>query len=202
MSSKSAGGLEGGSVFGAEGLGHVGAVQPHLVGIDLLVPVTAAGGAWLQVELVVQELRSLGILCLRGGAVEEEHGAAHLDVVEGVGVGLVASNRPIGVDASVYCGLDRVVVRRVVGVVPLGHHAVQADAVLVSPGAGGGGGCGLRLLEDGCGHLLRGGGRRDDLRQRAGDEAEEECCGQQLGQAHASFSVNSKAANQNTACGP
>ena len=39
--------LEGCSVCGAEGLGHVGAVEPHLVGVDLLVPVASAGGARL-----------------------------------------------------------------------------------------------------------------------------------------------------------
>ena len=84
MSSKSCGLLEGGGVRGAEGLGHVGAVEPHLVGVDLLVPVAAAGGAGLQGELVVEELGGLGVLFLLGDAVDEQDGAAHLDVVEGV----------------------------------------------------------------------------------------------------------------------
>ena len=56
------GGLEGDGVLGAEGFGHVGAVEPHLVGIDLLVPVAAAGSARLKGELVVEELRGLGVL--------------------------------------------------------------------------------------------------------------------------------------------
>ncbi len=150
------GGLEGGGVLGAEGFGHVGAVEPHLVGVDLLVPVAAAGGARLKGELVVEELGGAGVLGVLGDAVEEEDGAAHLDVVEGVGLGLVADDCAVGGDAWIDGGLDEVEDRGVGGVVPHGGHAVQTDSVFVSPGAGGGGG-GRALVEDGCGHLLGGG---------------------------------------------
>src|ERR1039458_10083648 len=61
--------LEGGTIRGAEGLGHVGPAEPHLVGVDLLVPVAAAGGARLEGELVVEELGGLGVLVLLGDAV-------------------------------------------------------------------------------------------------------------------------------------
>jgi hypothetical protein len=205
------GGLEGDGVFGAKGFGHVSAVEPHLVGIDLLVPVAAGGSARLKGELIVEKLRGERVLGLRCDAVEEEDGAAHLDVVEGVGLGLVAHNAAIGGDAWIDGCLDEVEDGGVGGVVPHGGHAVEAEAVFVSPGAGGGGG-GRVLEEDGCGHLLggdncgwrglRGGGpcrcrtlHGGGLRGGAGGEAEDECCGESPGQSHDSFS-----ADQHTAC--
>ena len=166
------GGLEGGGVLGAEGLGHVGPVEPHLVGIDLLVPVASAGRARLKVELAVEEPGGEGVLRLRGDTVEKEDGAAHLDVVEGMSLGLVADDGAVGGDAGIDRGLDEVEDCGVGGVVPLGDHAVETDAIFVSPGAGRGG-CGRVLLKDGCGHLLRGSGRRGELREGAGDEAED-----------------------------
>ncbi len=191
------GGLEGDGELGAEGFGHVGAVEPHLVGVDLLVPVAAAGGARLKGELIVEELGGAGVLGVLGDAVEEEDGAAHLDVVEGVGLGLVADDCAVGGDAWIDGGLDEVEDCGVGGVVPLGCHAVQTDSVFVAPGAGGGGG-GRALLEDGRGHHLGGGGqgggrrgglwrcglRRGHLRECDGGEAEDECCGEQIRQAH------------------
>ena len=138
--------LEGGGVLGPKGLGHVGAVEPHLVGVDLLVPVAAAGGAGLKGELVVEELGGAGVLGVLGDAVEEEDGAAHLDVVQRVRVGFVAGDCAVGGDAGTDRGLDEAEDRGVVGGVPHGGHAVQTDSVFVSPGAGGGGGCAGRVL--------------------------------------------------------
>ena len=120
-----------------------------------------------------------------------------------MGVGFVAGDGAVGGDAWVDGGLDKVEDRGVGGGVPLGDHAVEADAVFISPGAWRGGG-GRVLLEDGSGHLLgwceqgggrRGGLRRGDLGEGAGGVAEEQCCGEQIRQAHGSFS-----ADQDSAC--
>ena len=146
--------LEGGGVGGAEGLGHVGAVEPHLVGVDLLVPVAARGGARLDGELVFEEPGGLGVLFLLGNAVDEQRGAAHLDVVEGVAGGFVGGDGAVGGDVLVDGGLDVGEVVAVSGGVPLGGDAIEQRAFLVGPLVVGGDG---PLLEDGDGHLLGGG---------------------------------------------
>ena len=101
----------------------------------------------------MEEFGGLGVLVLLGDAVEEQGGAAHLDVVEGVGVGFVAGDGAVGGDVFVDCGLDVGEVVAVGGGVPLGGHAIEQRAFFVSPLVVGGDG---PLLEDGGGHLLRG----------------------------------------------
>ena len=126
------GGLEGDGVLGAEGLGHVGAVEPHLVGVDLLVPVAAAGRARLHRELAVQEFGGLGVARVLGDPIEQQDGAAHLNVVQGVRIGLVSGNCSVGGYILVHRGLD---VGKVVGVgggMPLGGHAVEQEAEFVA----------------------------------------------------------------------
>ena len=154
--------LESGEIGCAERLGHVGAVEPHLIGVGLLVPVAAAGGARLEGELVFEEFGGLGVLVLLGDAVEQEGGAAHFNVVEGVAGGLEAGDGSVGGDVFVDRGLDVGEVGAVCGGVPLGGHAVQQDAFFVGPLAGACrvGGTGGPLANDGGGHLLAGSGGR------------------------------------------
>ena len=87
-----------GSVFGAEGLGHVEAVEPHLVGIALLVPVAAFGVARLLRELIVEEGGGGEVALVLRDAVEEEKLAAEEDVVELMLFGLERGDGAVGCD--------------------------------------------------------------------------------------------------------
>ena len=69
-------------VFRAEGLGHIKAVEPHLVGIALLVPIAAFDVAGLCAKLVPEEGGGGEVALVLRDAVEEEKLAAEKDVVE------------------------------------------------------------------------------------------------------------------------
>ena len=130
-------------------------------------------------ELVVEEFGGLGVFFLLGDAVDEQVGAAHLDVVEGVAGGFVAGDGAVGGDVFVDGGLDVGEVGAVGGGVPLGGEAVEQDAFFIGPlaGAGGIGGAGGPLLDDGGGHLLRGRGGGRDLGEGGGGNGEREGSG-------------------------
>ncbi len=175
--------LERGCVRCAEGFGHESAVEPNLIRIDLLVPVSAACCARLDGKLIFEEFRRLRVFLLLGDAVDEERGATHFDVVEGVAVGFVAGDDAIGGDVFIDCGLDVGEVSSVGGGVPLGGHTVQRDAFFVGPLTlviDGGDYSSRPLLDDGCGHLLRWG----ILRCCSGGNSEHQTCCQGPDQLH------------------
>ncbi len=53
--------VEGAAELGQERRGHVRAVEPHLIRINLLVPEAAVHGARLRFELALQEPQRLGV---------------------------------------------------------------------------------------------------------------------------------------------
>nr|GFD09747.1 hypothetical protein [Tanacetum cinerariifolium] len=71
-------------VLGHEWARHVGAVEPHLAGVFLLVPVAAVAGFGLLLKLRVQLLQGYFILLLLGIGVELKQELARVDVVEAV----------------------------------------------------------------------------------------------------------------------
>ena len=81
-------GIVNGRIVGVEGLGHVQAVQPHLMGVGLLVPEAPFAGAGMVLELVAQGLHGGHPAGIAGAVVEDEEGVAGADVV-GVEVGLL-----------------------------------------------------------------------------------------------------------------
>ena len=56
-------------VFGIERLGHVKAVQPHLIGVYGLVPETSFRGAGLALKLAVEGIHCHAVLFLSGNVV-------------------------------------------------------------------------------------------------------------------------------------
>ena len=69
-------------IQGVEGLGHIQAVQPDLVGVNLLVPEVALHGAGLAEKLAPQHVGGLAVLLLVGLIIEGEEHAALVDVVQ------------------------------------------------------------------------------------------------------------------------
>src|ERR1700677_100373 len=90
-----------GGVLGAEGFGHVDAVQPHLVGVALLVPVAARSGSRLLRELVVEKGGGREIAWVVCYLVEEQKLAAEQDVVELMLVGLERGDGTVGSEKGV-----------------------------------------------------------------------------------------------------
>ena len=56
--------IEFGLILHVERLSHVHAVQPYLVGIDLLVPEVAFLGTWLRLHLTVDQVDRLAVFFL------------------------------------------------------------------------------------------------------------------------------------------
>ena len=71
-------------IFGIEGHGHIQAVQPHLVRINLFVPETALGIAGLGLQLAVQLFYRLEIFLFRIAFNQFEQGPAGADMVQGI----------------------------------------------------------------------------------------------------------------------
>ena len=67
-----------------EYLGHIDAVQPHLVRIDILVPVVAGRGPRLFPQRFPQDIRSLPVLFLSGLLIQFKQHPAFVDVVQSV----------------------------------------------------------------------------------------------------------------------
>ena len=82
--------LQVGGAAGVEHLRHVEAVQPDLVGVDLLVPEVALVGAGLTLQLTAQGIDGAAVLLLAGEAVHIKENSAFADVVQVV-VGLLVT---------------------------------------------------------------------------------------------------------------
>ncbi len=128
---------EGGGIHRAKRLGHIGPVEPDLVGVDGLVPVCSAGGTRLCHKLFMQELRGLGVLRILRHPVDDEQRAAHFYVVESMSFRLVAFDRCSAVgfagDVLVDRGPHVGEVGSVGRLVPFGDHSVQQHAFFVAP---------------------------------------------------------------------
>ncbi len=125
--------LKGDGVLGAKGRCHVRSVQPHLVGIDLFVPVSPARRPGLQGELVVNILRRLVVLRLLGHAINQKHGPSQLNLIQTMRVGMVVLDRSIFSYIFIDRSLDVAEVVPVGSRMPLGCHAIQQDSFFVSP---------------------------------------------------------------------
>ena len=74
-------GIIDGRIVGIEGLGHVEAVEPHLMGVGLLVPEAAFGGAGMVLQLVAEGLHGGHPAGVAGAVIEDVKGVAGADVV-------------------------------------------------------------------------------------------------------------------------
>ena len=82
--------------LGIERGGHIDTVQPHLVGIDLLVPEAPFLSAWMGPQLLPQQRSSLFVALVTGGFVQEEQQLALVDLVK------IVLFRTIGPDAAIW----------------------------------------------------------------------------------------------------
>ena len=85
-----------GLVLHIEGLGHVGAVQPDLPRINVLVPEVALLGAGLGEQLAADGVDGLAVLLVAEDVVEDEQVFALIHVVE------VILLRVVGLDGAVF----------------------------------------------------------------------------------------------------
>ena len=85
-----------GLVLHIEGLGHVGAVQPDLPRINVLVPEVALPGAGLGEQLAADGVDGLAVLLVAEDVVEDEQVFALIHVVE------VVLLRVVGLDGAVF----------------------------------------------------------------------------------------------------
>ena len=88
-------------ILHVEGLGHVGAVQPDLVGIDLLVPEVALLGAGLGLQLAADRLNGVAVALVAGQVVQRKQVFALVDVVQVVLGGVVGLNDAVVLDKVV-----------------------------------------------------------------------------------------------------
>ena len=84
------------AICNVEGLGHVGAVQPHLPRIDVLVPEVALFGAGLGGQLAADGLDGLAVLFIPKDIVQGEQVFALIHVIQIVLLGVV------GLDGAVF----------------------------------------------------------------------------------------------------
>jgi len=85
-----------GLVIHIERLGHVGAVQPDLPGVDVLVPEVALLGAGLGLQLAADDINGLAVFLLAVNVVQGEQVLALIHVVQVVLLGVV------GLDGAVF----------------------------------------------------------------------------------------------------
>ena len=76
---------------GVEGHSHIKAVQPDLIGINILVPEIPGHSAGVIVQNVIRPLHALGPARLSGGLPEHPHGFAEAHLVD-----VVLADHPVG----------------------------------------------------------------------------------------------------------
>ena len=128
--------IEGARIFRVEWPGHIHAVQPHLVGVDLFVPETARPGARLRPELRAQQVHRLLKPFLAGGAVEQEQQPPGIDLVEVVFADPVGQNIPRRGDQRVQVVPDIVIVARFAGLQPHLLDRLVHQPIFVMPAVG------------------------------------------------------------------
>jgi hypothetical protein len=94
-------------IFGIEGLTHVEPVEPHLRGIDLLVPEASVRRPWLLFQLLTQQSGRLLVLFLFGVLVKSKESSAGENIIEVVILQLVGANSTVGIYKVVHALLHK-----------------------------------------------------------------------------------------------
>ncbi len=117
----------------AVGQAHEDAVEPHLIGVDSLVPIDSLLGARLLVELLHEGLHGDEVLCLGIFLVHTCDEMSRADLVEVVVLELICADFALGVDHRV--GVELAVLADVVAAVAqVGvEHSLKLDAHNVAP---------------------------------------------------------------------
>ena len=124
---------ERGLIQGVEGLGHIQAVQPDLIGIDGFVPEVSLKGARLLPDLPIEILRGLFILFLPRLCVQGEEHTPLVDIVKIVFFAVVGADRAVVQHEPVDKALRKVEVTRVPGDIAHGKQGGNHAAVDVVP---------------------------------------------------------------------
>ena len=104
-----------GLVLHVEGLGHVGAVQPHLPRVDVLVPEVALFGAGLGGQLAADGLDGLAVLFIPKDIVQGEQVLALIHVIQIVLLGVVGLDGAILLHKGINEALGEVQILLVAG---------------------------------------------------------------------------------------
>ena len=112
---------------------HVQTIEPDLVGVDALVPETAAGGARLVAQLFFQRFNGLAVARLAGLVIQGIQRAARRDVVQVVFLGHIAANGTVRLDVSLHKAVQHIKVKRITGRLVQRTQADQHTAILVVP---------------------------------------------------------------------
>ena len=96
------------AVLGADGAAHVQAVQPHLVGIALLVPEASLGIAGEVDDVAHQGIQRLAVTLVPGALVQIVHQDAGHDVIHGAAVAV--EDVAVRIDVFIHKALDVFVV--------------------------------------------------------------------------------------------
>ncbi len=107
-------------VHGREDLRHIDAVEPDLVGIDLLVPEVALDRAGLPQQLAVQLVRGETVFLVPVDTVKLEQHAAFVDVVEVIARLVIALDRAVGREKIIHIVTDKFTVAHIAA--DLGHR--------------------------------------------------------------------------------
>src|SRR5262245_30676209 len=83
--------MKDGGVFGVKRLSHVQTIEPHLGGVDLLVPKATFGSARVRPELRPQQTGSLTVFVLFRILIKKEKHSAQLDIVQVVLIDAISS---------------------------------------------------------------------------------------------------------------
>jgi hypothetical protein len=88
-------------IFGIKRPCHIQAIQPHLVGVDLFVPESAAEGAHLMLKLVDQNTDRSSIPRVAGRLKQWEQQPARVNLIQVIFIYLVAAYLSLRVDKMV-----------------------------------------------------------------------------------------------------
>ena len=125
------------AVLHIEGRRHMQPIQPHLIGIALLVPEATVRSAGLMTQLFPEDVRCSAVLFLPSRLVQVKQLAAITDIVQVKAVeGVIADTARIIGNESIHRILDVVEVLLFAGQGVKGLHAAPCDAVVITPAAG------------------------------------------------------------------
>ena len=123
-------------VQGIEGLGHVDAVQPHLVGVDGLVPEIPLMGAGLPAQLCPEEIRRPAVFFIPGALIQGKKHPALVDVVQVIGFRLEGADGTVLAHKVIHAFLDELEIARVAREMLHLRQGGEHTAVYVVPGGG------------------------------------------------------------------
>ena len=120
-------------IQGGEGLGHVDAVQPDLIGVNLLVPEAALPRAGLRFQLPPQKIGGFFVLFLACFFKQREQHPAFVHIVQRVAFGFVGADSAVVIHKGINEGFGKIEVPLIAGDFRHGQQGRHHAAVDVIP---------------------------------------------------------------------